>query len=45
MSDDLLQEVIDLLKYALKGKDWNSVEEAIELLTGDESDSVFEDEL
>ncbi len=44
MSSDLLQEIIDLLAYAVKNKDWNSVDEAIELLSDESSDSVFEDE-
>lgn len=44
MSSDLIQEIIDLLEYSTENKDWNSVEEALELLRGEESDSVFEDE-
>ena len=43
MSDDI-QEIIDLLLYALEHKDWNSVDEALELLSGEASDSEFDDE-
>jgi len=44
MSNDEIQEVADLLTYAIEHKDWNSVDEALELLTGDLSDSVLDDE-
>ena len=45
MTDDLIQEIVDLIKYAVKNKDWNSVEEALELLSDDTSDSVFDDDI
>lgn len=41
MSEDTIYEVIDLLKYSIQQKDWNSAEEALSLINesmGIESD-------
>jgi hypothetical protein len=44
MSSDLIQEIIEVLVYSIENKDWNSVEEALELIRGEESDSVFDED-
>jgi hypothetical protein len=44
MTTDSLQEVIELLDYAINHRDWNSAEEALELLKGDHPNSEFDDE-
>ncbi len=42
MSSDLIQEIIELLEYATEHKDWNSADEALELLKGEVTNSEFD---
>jgi hypothetical protein len=43
MSTDTIQEIIEILNYAKSNKDWNSVDEALEILTDEETNSEFDD--